>query len=115
MRSVCRTLEVSRSGYDAWRSRPPRAGAAVDQQVHARVPPYVAQGRGIDGTRRRKHLLAQEALQVSRWRLGRLLAQAGLRCKTRRTFLAPRRTAHAQTIAPHQRNRACTVPVPDSV
>jgi putative transposase len=113
--SVCRTLEVSRSGYYEWLSRPPRTPAAVDQQVHAKVQHYFAQGRGTYGTRRIKHLLDQEGLQVSRRRIGRVLAQAGLHCKTRRTFKAPRVAEQAQTVAPNQLNRAFTVPAPDTV
>jgi putative transposase len=113
--SLWRTLEVSRSGYYEWLSRPPRAGAAVDQQGHARVQHSFAQGRGPYGTRRIKHLLAQEGLQVSRRRSGRILAQAGRRCKTRRKCKAPRSAEHAQTIAPHQRNREFAGPVPNSV
>ena len=78
---MCRLLEVSRSGYYEWLSRPPRAQAQADQQLQAKVQHYVAQGRGTYGTRRIKYLLAQEGLQVSRRRIGRLLAQVGLRCK----------------------------------
>src|SRR5262245_35488403 len=113
--SLCRTLEVSRGGYYEWLSRPPRARAEVDQQVHTKVQHYFAQGRGTYGTRRIKHLLVQEGLQVSRRRIGRILAQAGLRCKTRRKFKAPRSVEHAQTIAPNQLQREFTVPMPDSV
>jgi len=112
---LCRTLEVSRSGYYEWRSRPPRAHTAVDQQVHAKVQHYFAQGRGTYGTRRIKYLLAQEGFQVSRRRIGRVLAQAGLRCKTRRKFTAPRVSGPAQTVAPHQLNREFTVHVTDTV
>ncbi len=86
---MCQLLEVSRSGYYEWLSRPPSAQADADQQVQDKVQRYFAQGRGTYGTRRIKHLLAQEGLQVSRRRIGRLLAQAGLRCKTRRKFKAP--------------------------
>src|SRR5262245_58450317 len=111
--SLCRTLEVSRSGYYEWLSRPPRAQTAVDQQVHAKVQHYFAQGRGTYGTRRIKHLLAQDGLRVSRRRIGRVLAQAGLRCKTRRRFKVPTATGHAQTVAPNQLNREFTVPQPD--
>ena len=107
--SLCRTLEVSRSGYYEWLSRPPRAQAEVDQQMEAKVQHYFAQGRGTYGTRRIKHLLAQEGLQVSRRRIGCILAQAGLRCKTRRKFKAPRSAEQAQTIAPNQLNREFTV------
>ena len=112
---LCRTLEVSRSGYYEWLSRPPRAHTAVDQQVRAKVQHYFAQGRGTYGTRRIKYLLAQEGLQVSRRRIGRILSQAGLRCKTRRTFKAPSAAGQAQTVAPNQLNREFIVDVPDRV
>jgi putative transposase len=111
---VCRTLEVSRSGSDEWRSRPPRAQPDADQQGQDKVRRYFVPGRGTYGTRRLKHLLAQEGLQVSRRRIGRVLAQVGLRGKTRRKCKAPRGSEQAQTIAPNQLNRELTVPVPDT-
>jgi putative transposase len=113
--SMCRLLEVSRSGYYEWRNRPPSAQVDTNQQVQEKVQRYFAQGRGTYGTRRIKHLLAQEGLQVSRRRIGRMLAQAGLRCKTRRKFQAPRASGQAQTVAPNQLNRELTVHVPDTV
>jgi putative transposase len=113
--SVCRILEVSRSGYYEWRGRSPSAHADTDQQLQTKVQHYFAQGRGTYGTRRIKHLLAQEGLQVSRRRIGRLLTQAGLRCKTRRKFKAPTASGHAQTVAPNQLNREFMVQKPDTV
>lgn len=115
VRQMCRLLEVSRSGYYEWLSRPPRASGEADQQVQEKVQRYFAQGRGTYGTRRIKHLLAQEGLQVSRRRIGRVLAQVGLRCKTRRKFTAPRSSGQAQTVAPNQLNREFTVHAPDTV
>ena len=44
-----------------------------------------------------------------------MLAQAGLRCKTRRKCKAPRVSEQTQTVAPHQRNREFTVKAPDTV
>jgi putative transposase len=112
---MCQLLEVSRSGYYEWLSRPPRAQAQVDQEVQDKIQRYFAQGRGTYGTRRIKHLLAQDGLQVSRRRIGRLLVQAGLRCKTRRKCKAPKPSGPAQTVAPNQLNRECTVQAPDKV
>jgi putative transposase len=112
---MCRLLEVSRSGYYEWLSRPPRAPVAADHQVQAKVQHYFAQGRGTYGTRRLKYLLAQEGLQVSRRRIGRVLAQAGLRCKTRRKFKAPMASGQAQEVAPNQLNREFVVQAPDTV
>ena len=115
VRRMCQLLEVSRRGYSEWRRRPPRAQAQVDQEVHAKIQRYCAQGRGTYGTRRRKHLVAQDGLQVSRRRIGRVLAQAGLRCQTRRTCKAPKTAGQAQTVAPNQLHRECTVHAPDQV
>jgi transposase InsO family protein len=112
---MCRLLEVSRSGYYEWRRRPPSVQADTTQQLRDKVACCFAQGRGTYGTRRIKYLLAQEGFVVSRRRIGRLLTQAGLRCKTRRKFKAPTATGHAQTVAPNQLNRAFTVPKPDTV
>jgi transposase InsO family protein len=115
VRHMGQLLEVSRSGYYEWLCRPPRVHTEAAQQLHDKIPHYFAQGRGTYGTRRSKYLLAQEGLQVSRRRIGRVLAQAGLHCKTRRKFTAPTASGHAQTVAPHQLNRAFTVPAPDTV
>jgi transposase InsO family protein len=112
---MCQLLEVSRSGYYEWLSRPPRAQAQVDQEMQDKIQRYCAQGRGTYGTRRLKHLLAQDGLQVSRRRIGRLRAQAGLRCKTRRKCKAPKTSGPAQTVAPNQLNREFTVQAPDKV
>lgn len=112
---MCRLLEVSRSGYYEWLSRPRSARAEAAQQLQDKVTHYFAQGRGTYGTRRLKHLLAQEGLQVSRRRIGRVLALAGLRCKTRRKFNAPTAAGQAQTVAPNQLNREFTVQAPDTI
>jgi transposase InsO family protein len=113
--SLCRILEVSRSGYYAWLGRPPSVQPDTDQQLEAKVKQYFAQGRGLYGTRRIKHLLAQEGLRVSRRRIGRVLNQVGLRCKTRRKCKAPMAAGQATTVAPNQLNREFTVPTPDTV
>jgi putative transposase len=112
---MCRLLEVSRSGYYEWLSRPLRAQGAAAQHGEAKIQHYFAQGRGTYGTRRIKYLLAQEGIQVSRRRIGRVLSQAGLRCKTRRKFKAPTAAGQTQTVAPNQLNREFTVQTPDTV
>jgi transposase InsO family protein len=62
-----------------------------------------------------KYVLAQEGLVVSRRRIGRVLAQAGLRCKTRCRFKAPMAAGHTPTVAPNQLQRELTVAVSDAV
>ena len=112
---LCQLLAVSRRGYYAWLSRPPSAQVDIAQEVQDKIQRSCAQGRGTYGTRRLKHLLAQDGLQVSRRRIGRFLAQAGLRCKTQRKCKAPRLSGQAQTVAPKQLNRECTGTEPNTV
>jgi putative transposase len=112
---LCQLLAVSRRGYYAWLSCPPSAQVDIDQEVQDKIQRSCAQGRGTYGTRRLKHLLAQDGLQVSRRRIGRFLAQAGLHCKTQRKCKAPRLSGPAQTVAPQQLNRECTVTEPNTV
>jgi transposase InsO family protein len=88
--------------------------ADAAQQLRDKVACCFAQGRGTYGTRRIKYLLAQEGLVVSRRRIGRVLTQAGLRCKTRRKFKVPT-AGLAQTVAPNQLNREFTVSAPNTV
>jgi transposase InsO family protein len=111
---MCRLLAVSRSGYYEWLHRPPSVHAEAAQQLRDKVACYFAQGRGTYGTRRIKYLLAQEGLVVSRRRIGRVLTQAGLRCKTRCKFKAPT-AGLAQTVVPNQLNREFTVSAPNTV
>jgi transposase InsO family protein len=47
--------------------------------------------------------------------MGRVLAQVGLRCKTRRKYKAPPTAGEAQPVAPNPLNREFTVPAPDKV
>jgi transposase InsO family protein len=115
VRCLCQLLEGARRGYDAWRSRPPRAPAQVAQEGQAKIPYSCAPGRGPSGTRRIQPRLAPDGLQGSRRRLGRLLAQAGLRCQTRRTGKALKPSGQAQTGAPHQRHREGTGQAPETV
>jgi putative transposase len=112
---MCPLLGGSRSGYYEWLQRPPRPQPAAEQQLQDKVPRYCAQGRGPYGTRRIKHLLAQEGLRVSRRRLGRMRTQAGLRCKTRHRFNAPSAAGPAQTVAPNQLTRELTVQDPHTI
>ncbi len=70
-------------------------------------------GRGIYGTRRLKNKLAEQGVVVSRRRIGRLMRQAGLWCKTKKKFKVTTDSKHNQSIAPNLLERQFIVSKPD--
>jgi putative transposase len=59
--------------------------------------------------------LDRQGQLVSRARIGRLMRQQGLRCKTRRRFRATTNSNHNLPVAPNHLNRQFQVAVPDRV
>lgn len=71
--------------------------------------------RGTYGTRRIRKELDGLNRPASRRRVGRLLREAGLACKTKRKFKATTDSKHNQPIAPDRLERHFTVAQPDQV
>jgi hypothetical protein len=66
VRSMCRALEVSPSGYYDWLQRPLSAHAQKDQVLSVRIVTHFEANRHVYGTRRLKDCLADKGEQVSR-------------------------------------------------
>lgn len=101
VRSRCRALEVSPSGYYDWLKRPLSAHAQKDQALSVRIVAHFEANRRVYGTRRLQDCLADEGEQVSRRRMGRLMAEQDLQVRTRRQFNVPTDSSHGQAVAPH--------------
>jgi len=110
--TLCRLLGVSRSGYYAWRKRPPSARAWADQDLTRRIRAVHEQSRGTYGAPRIWAELRDRGVVCSRKRIARLLRLAGLQgCHRRKGPSSPRRTLGASP-APDlvQRNFTATAP-----
>ena len=70
-------------------------------------------GRNTYGTRRLKKQLAEQDIIVSRRRIGRLMKQAGLVCKTKKKFKATTDSKHNQPVSPNLLKREFCVSQPD--
>ena len=112
--ALCRALEVSRSGYYAWRVRKPSARAQADESLSRTIQDHFVQGRQVYGTRRLKASLSSEGIEVSRRRIGRLMAQQDLRVRTRRKFKPTTDSSHGQAVAPNLLARQFEVEQPDT-
>lgn len=84
VRTLCRTLGISASGFYAWRDRPPAARAIADEQLLERIRAFHATSKGTYGVPRIFMDLAEEGTRVGRKRIARLMRSAGLRGVSRR-------------------------------
>lgn len=109
MLAMCRFLHVSPSAYYAWLHRAPSSREKADVQLSSMVQNAFEKSRRTYGTRRLKIALFRQGRSVGRRRIGRLMKEAGLACKTKRRFKATTDSKHSLPIAPNDLNRQFAV------
>ena len=116
VRLMCRVLEVSPSGYYAWRSRPESARATANRSLLQDVHRLHSQHRGRYGCPRIYAALRAEGHRVSRGRVERLMRRHGIRALARRRF-RPTTTdsRHSLPIVPNLLQQKFTVSEPNRV
>ena len=75
---LCRLLNVSRSGYYAWRSRPPSPRSVADGVLTEQIKTAFAGNRGVYGAPRIHAELADAGIRVGRKRVARLMRAAAI-------------------------------------
>lgn len=78
VKRLCRVLEVSRSGYYAWRVRPPSARQREDERLTEVICRIHTESRRTYGAPRIHGQLARRGVRVGQKRVARLMRQAGL-------------------------------------
>jgi len=86
IRAMCRVLEVSPSGYYAWRSREQSTRDKEDQRLQQRVEAIHRRSRETYGVPRIHRELRAEGTNVGRKRVARLMRDAALVGVTRRKW-----------------------------
>ena len=81
---MCRVLEVSTSGYYAWRKRPPSKRDRKDAMLTKRIRQIHENSRGTYGSPRVHAALQAEGIRVGKKRVARLMKEDGLRGVSRR-------------------------------
>ena len=115
VRTLCRVLEVTPSGYYAWRARPESPRRRDDRHLEAQVRTIFEQSRGTYGCPRVQAELRDRGLRVSRKRIARLMRSAGLRSKRGRKFRVTTRAHPTRPVAPNHLDRRFQVVAPDRV
>ncbi len=99
VRAMCRTLEVSPSGFYAWRRRPPSAHARRDQQLRVLIRASHEASRCRYGSPRVHEDLIEQGEPVSRKRVVRLMQADGLQARVRKRFTCTTMSDHDQPVA----------------
>jgi putative transposase len=110
---MCRVLGVSRSGYYAWRSRPPSRRDREDARLTERIRAVHTASRGTYGAPRVHAALHAEGVRTSRKRVARLMRAAGLSGASRRSGPTTTRRSRGARRAPDLVDRDFSAGAPD--
>ena len=112
---MCRVLEVSTSGYYAWRKRAPSERVLLDMALTERIRDIHDRSRGTYGAPRVWAELRAQGIRVGRKRVARLMRAAGIRGVTRRRRVGTTRREAGARGAPDLVNRDFTATGPDQL
>jgi putative transposase len=110
---MCRFLKVSRSAYYAWLQHKQTDAGKEDADLTSLIRTEFNKSRATYGSRRLKQVLLGHQRTVSRRRIGRLMREANLACKSKRKFKATTNSRHDLPIAPNHLDRQFTVKQPN--
>jgi len=82
---LCQALDVSVSGYYAWRDRPVSRHCREDAQLAAEIQQIFLEHRQVYGSPRIQAVLKKQGIACSRKRVVRLMQQLGLSAQHKRS------------------------------
>ncbi len=115
VRVTCAVLEVSASGYHAWRRRAESARARGNRALVDAIRRIHADSRRSYGSPRVHATLQAEGSRVGRNRVARLMRRHGIRARCRRRFRTTTDSNHAFPLAPNLLARQFTAAAPNQV
>jgi putative transposase len=113
IRVLCKTLEVSESGYYAWKSREPSQHCREDARLSADIQHIFVEHRQVYGSPRIHAVLKARGIACSRKRVVRLMQQLGLSAQTKKRRKPTTQSSPGGRFAPNQLNREFTAQVPN--
>lgn len=112
---MARVLDVSRSGFYAWLSRPESECKKHQQTLDARVRLCFTASSGRSGSPKIYHALRQEGFPCSRSAVAKSMHRQELRAKVNRKFVATTNSKHDLPVAENLLNRTFSVDRPNTV
>lgn len=111
---MCRALEVSASGYYAWRSRKPSQRSIEDDTLLFKIVVIFKKMKERYGSPRIQEELRDEGCRVSRKRVERLMRLKGLRAKQTKKFKATTDSKHDHPVAANELGQDFEIDVPNA-
>lgn len=102
---LCVALDVSESGYYAWRQRPVSARAKTNRELLARIRAIHVQSRRTYGSPRVHAELRAQGICCNRKRVARLMRTSGLRAKMSKRYRGTTMSKHDLPVAPNHLQR----------
>jgi transposase InsO family protein len=115
VRVMCAVLEVSASGYYAWRERPESRRDVANRELLAEVRRVHSDSRRRYGSPRVHAALRREGRRVGRNRIARLMRRHGIQARQTRRFRKTTNSNHSFPIAPNLLARQFTATAPNQV
>jgi putative transposase len=105
VKTMCRALEVSRSGYYAWRSRPPSQRTQANQELVKHIKQVHRDSRQTYGSPRVHAELRKRGIHCNEKRVARLMRLYGIQAKQRRRYKVTTRAVPGRLAAKNLLNR----------
>lgn len=111
---LCQALEVSESGYYAWRSRPVSQRCREDAKLSAEIQQVFLDHHQVYGSPRIHAVLEGRGIHCSRKRVVRLMQQLGLSAQTKRSRKPTTKSDPRARFAPNLLNRELSAEEPNT-
>jgi putative transposase len=113
VRRMCEVLDVSPSGYYAWRNRPPSAREMANQKLLQEIEAVFEESGETYGSPRVHRVLNRRGVEGSENRIARLMRLRGLKAKQTRRYRTTTKRNRAHPVAPNLLQRDFVAHRPD--
>jgi putative transposase len=113
VRLMCKVLEVSTSGYYAWRGRPPSKREMANRELMAKIKEEFEKSSETYGSPRIYQVMRKLGLMCSPNRVARLMRAAGLKAKQTRRYRSTTKRNKADRAAPNILKRDFSAEAPN--
>jgi transposase InsO family protein len=112
---MCQVLDISPSGYYAWRGRPPSRRQEENEALVEQIHTVHEQSRRTYGSPRITEELQAQGVSCSRNRVARLMKEHGIQVKVKPAFKVTTCSKHERPIAPNLLQQDFAVDQPNRV